>query len=128
MKTNIDIIRKEDLNLTVIIVSGILSKEKMLDSLADYYADRPTELVLCDLTKATWSNMESGHVLSAINMALEHARAGKGGKTAVVVSSEHDFDITQMFAKTASESEYGREIMAFKSIPDACDWLDISEF
>ena len=127
MKTNIEMIKKPDIDLTVIIVTGILSKEKMLDTLADYYSSQPTKLILCDLMRATWSNMESGHVLAAISKAQQHAVVRKGCKTAVVVGSEHDFSITQMFASIASGEEYGPEIMVFKNIVKASSWLGISE-
>lgn len=127
MKTNIEIIKKQDLDLTIVIVTGILSKEKMLASLADYYSDQPTKSILCDLTKATWCNMESGHVHSAVSKGQEHATARTGCKTAVVVGSEHDFNITQMFASSASGEKYGPEIMAFKNVVEASSWLDIPQ-
>lgn len=127
MLTNIEVIKKQDLDLSIIIVTGILSKEKMLTSLASYYSDKPTKSILCDLTKATWTNMNDGHILSAIKKGQEQAVTRKGCKTAVVVRSDHDFDITQMFASTASGSEYGPEIMVFKNLKEASTWLEISE-
>lgn len=127
MLTNIEIIRKQDLDLSVIIVTGILSKEKMLTSLASYYSAKPTKSILCDLTKATWCNMNDGHILSAIRKGQEKAVARKGCKTAVVVRSDHDFDISQMFASTASGTEYGPEIMVFKNLKAASSWLEIAE-
>ena len=124
MKTNIEIIKKLDLDLTIVIVTGILSKEKVLASQADYYSSQPTKSILCDLTKATWCNMESEHVLSAISKGQEHAAVRKDCKTAVVVGSEHDFNITEMFASIASGEKYGPEIMVFKNITEATSWLD----
>lgn len=125
MKTNIEIIRKQNLDLTIIIVTGILSKEKMLSSQNSYYAEKPTSSILCDLTKATWCNMNDGHILSAITKGQLFGQTRKGCKTAVVVGSEHDFNITQMFASTATEVEYGPEIMVFKNIVTAGNWLNI---
>lgn len=125
MKTNVEIIKKLNLDLTIVIVTGILSKEKMLASQSSYYAAKPTRSILCDLTKATWCNMNSGHILDAITKAQQFGQIRKGCKTAVVVGSEHDFNITQMFASAASEIEYGPEIMVFKNLITASNWLNI---
>lgn len=127
MKTNIEIIKNQSLDLTIVIVTGLLSKEKMLTSQADYYSGKTTKSVLCDLTKATWCNMHSGHALSAISKGQRIAKARKGCKTAVVVRTEHDFTITQMFASAASGVDYGPEIMVFRNLLEASSWLDIPE-
>lgn len=128
MLTNVEIIQKLNLDLTIFIVTGLLSKEKMLATQADYYAEKTTRSILCDLTKATWCNMPDDHILGAVNKGQRYAKTRKGCKTAVVVASDHDFEITQQFAKSASGIAYGPKIMVFRNIPSASSWLNIPEF
>jgi hypothetical protein len=125
--TKVEIIEKRGMDLSFVIVTGLLSKEKMLSTLTSFYSNHPTSSVLCDLSNATWCNMPDEHIFNTMARAHKHAKVRKGCKTAVVVRNNHNFETTEKFVAAASAVGYGPEIQIFREISTASAWLEIPQ-
>jgi len=109
---------------------GHIAPDEFRDTLRSFYKETgPTLNVLWDARKANWDKAPANQILAAIReaMRLYHAEAGerKGGRTAVVVSTEAGYSIVTM-AQILMETYTPWppfEVEVFADMDEAKAWL-----
>ncbi len=110
-------------DLTVNIISGELTLKEIIDQFETYYDGETTKQILCDLTNADWSNISTSELRMAITELKKYSR--KGGKTAMLFSTDGDFGIGRMLEVFADIEKYDFEFRSFRDKESAYKWLGI---
>lgn len=121
--TKIETVIDYEQDLTINIISGELTIQKILDQFEYYYQGVTTKQILCDLTNADWSNISTSELRMAIAKLKKYSR--KGGQTAMVFSREADFGIGRMLEVFAEIERYDFEFKSFRERVDADQWLGV---
>jgi len=117
--TNID----TSLQLTIHTITGEVSPDNISDKIKSYSESGPTELVLWDFSKADLSKLRIEHVDKFISLTKHYSSYRKGGKTALVFSSDLGFGLGRIFDTRLDIMDSRIPYMTFKNMEDALKWL-----
>ena len=117
--TLIDIKRQ----LTIHTITGEVLPEEISNKIKTYSESGPTEFVLWDFSNAQLNKITSNQIETFIAVTKQYSSFRKGGKTALVFSSDLGFGLGREFDiyidLTGSKIPY----MTFRSKEDALKWL-----
>jgi hypothetical protein len=91
--TSIDINRQ----LTIHTVKGELPFDEIVRKIKAYYESGSTKFILWDLTDAILTNITANQVEALVVLTRQYSNLRKGGKTALVVSSDFGFGMGRMY-------------------------------
>ena len=119
IETTIDI----DRQLTIQTVTGEATFAEIAHAIKTYYEGVVTKFVLWDSTQAVLDNVKANEVEALAALTKKCSGRRKGGKTALVFSSDLGFGIGRMFDThheiLASAVSHG----SFRSREEALKWL-----
>lgn len=114
-------------DLTLFKVVGKMRAVDFYDCLDSYYARGVTPLTLWDLTKADLSTITTDEISAFAQYGRNLAEACKGGKTAAVFDTLHDFGLGRMFETQLEIVGLPIEMHVCLSLDEAKQWLGIDE-
>jgi hypothetical protein len=117
--TTIDIDRR----LTIHTVAGEVSPDEISLKIKTYSESGPTDFVLWDFSKAKLHKIASSHVENFISLTNHYSSYRKGGKTALVFSSDLGFGLGRIFDARLDLMESKIPYMTFRNKDDALKWL-----
>jgi hypothetical protein len=113
-------------DLTVHRASGTVTAEEILHKIAVYYlTETPAQKILWDFTAAAVKDISREDLRRIARTGKEYAVRRKGGRTALVFSTEVEYGLGRMFEAFAIIEEFPFEIRSFRSIESAGQWLGI---
>ncbi len=112
-------------DLTTFTASGTLTLDHFREYLANYYDVEVTKFVLWDLTKADLTTLKSTHLEELAQSIYRISEMRKGGKTAFVHDESFVLGIGKMFQAYSMMRELPFEVLSFKSIDEAKQWLGV---
>ena len=113
--------REQD--LTIISIKGVLEKEDLPRTLADYFANDPTLKTIYDSTDGDWSGNPTEYYMGMVRSGKVYAR--EGARTAMVFSHRADFGIGRMIESHCELEGYENELACFRTLEDAKHWLSL---
>jgi len=122
----ITIKRFEELDLTIFKATGVLQQKEQLKTLQSFYEGSPTTLLLWDLREVTKGMSTYDEVEELLSYVKKKARLRKGGKTAIVTSTDISYGWGRMTASLATAKSIPLQIQVFRSIKEAAKWLDVN--
>jgi len=110
-------------DLTRLTLSGPVTFAEFIKALNAYGARGPTRLELYDARELSGKRFSTEDIDLLIEYFRQHPdRRPPQGKTAIVISQTVDLGLSRMVS-ILSEGIVNFEIEAFKSFPEAMDWL-----
>ena len=107
--------------LTIHIVTGELLFDGAVEAVKEFYEVKPTLDVLWDLRDGTFKNLSNEKILSLVSFVSKHAHVREGGRTAMVVRADIDYDIARTIQAYAKELPL--ESGVFRTMDEAIKWL-----
>jgi hypothetical protein len=117
--TNID----TSFQLTIHTIVGEVSAEEISDKIKTYSESGPTDFVLWDFSRAGLDKIKSHHVEQFISLTSQYSSYRKGGKTALVFSSDLGFGLGREFDTYLDLKGSRIPYMTFRRKEDALQWL-----
>ena len=111
-------------DLTVFTVTGILSFDKVMPIIKDFYDGDPTKNVLWDLNDIKEVQLTSEEVRAIVSYEPRFEGKRSSGKTAFVVQKDVLFGMSRMFEIQSSMKNIPYEIEVFRNRDEAYQWLD----
>ncbi|HSG26931.1 MAG TPA: hypothetical protein VLA34_00525 [Candidatus Krumholzibacterium sp.] len=119
--------RDDDSDLTIQVVTGTVLKEEMFGVVKDFYAGRPTRLVLWDLSRADFSDLTQLEVRGFASLVAELSAKRVEGRTAVVAPEDLQFGLGRMVQFYIEKREVPFSLQIFRSLPEAVHWLGTAD-
>lgn len=120
--SNIDKAKK----LTIFKVTGVLSFDKVLHVVKDFYDGDPTKHVLWDFIDTAEVQLTPEEVEAISNFRPRYEGKRASGKTAFVAQKDILYGLARMFEIQSRFREAPFKIMVFRNIAEARQWLDES--
>jgi hypothetical protein len=117
--TNIDSNRQ----LTIHTITGEVSPEEISNKIITYSESGPTDFVLWDFSKAELNNIKSNHIETFISLTKQYSSYRRGGKTALVFSSDLGFGLGREFDTYIDLAESNIPYVTFRNRELALKWL-----
>jgi hypothetical protein len=117
-------------NLTVFIFRGAISFNEVILLQQEFYANLPTPCVLVDFTEAFLTDVTTENLKKVLDVARSKADVRRGGKTAMVFSSDFSvfsFEVGRMYEIKGELSKLPFTIGSFKTKDEALKWLSLTE-
>ena len=114
-------------HLTTFKVVGKVRISDLYDCLDSYYAGGVTPLTLWDVTEADLSTITADEIHALAEYGRDLAEARKGGKTAFVFDSVHDFGLGRMLETYLEIAGLPLETLVCRCHDKARQWLGIDE-
>ncbi len=114
-------------DLTTFKVVGKMQISDLYDCLHSDYVGRVTALTLWDATEADLSAITAAEVEKLANYGMNLVEARRGGKTAIVFGTPHDFGLGRMLESHLEIAGLPLEIHVCQSLDEAKEWLGIDE-
>ena len=114
-------------DLTLFKVVGTMTAADFYDCLDSYYAKGFTPLTLWDLTQADLSKITAEEISALAQYCRNLAEARRGGKTAIVFDTLHDFGLGRMFETQLEIVGLPIEVHVCLSLDEARHWLGIDD-
>ena len=114
-------------NLTTFKVVGKMRISDFYDCLDSYYAGGVTALTFWDVTEADLSAITAKEINALAVYGRNLAEVRKGGKTAFVFDTLHDFGLGRMLEAYLEIAGLPLETFVYQSLDEARQWLGIDE-
>ena len=112
-------------NLTLFTVSGEISADELIAEVKKFYSTKPTTLAMWDLLDAKGETFTPGDVDRIISVISKYRAARKGGRTALVASSDYTYGMSRIHKAKAEMLKIDVEYYVTRSIDDALRWLGV---
>ncbi len=112
-------------DLTTFMVVGKMSSDDFYECLDDYYTGSVTLLNLWDATEADLSAIATYEIEVLAYYGRKLAEARKGGKTAIVFHTLHDFGLGRMLQSLMEIAGLPLETYVCRSHNEAMEWLGV---
>ena len=123
----IDLAYDFDKDLTTVTMSGHLTANELQAWMDEYYTGHPTALVLCDITTANLSELNTNDVRDLADHYRKFVGLRDGSKTALVFDDPYKFGIGRMFESYLEIKGAEPFIGGFKSVDEAKKWLGVKD-
>jgi hypothetical protein len=112
-------------DLTVFTVFETVNSDQILTQVIPFLTEEPTRLALWDFRAGSLSGIASNDLQSIVERGKQFADSRKGGRTAIVCSTDLDYGLGRMFQTFADIDRIPIEINIFRNLDDANEWLNI---
>ena len=110
--------------LTIYIAKGTVSREKIKTAISDFYQHGPvTRNVLWDVSQAVLTDLSAEDVHQISQVPRKFLKLRKGGKTAIVATSDLAFGLSRMYQASSQLEELPFEVQVFRDSETAHEWL-----
>jgi hypothetical protein len=116
----------EEADLSIFAAEGELRLEEIVDELLDQLAERPTRLVLWDLSAADLSRAANAAIVDLAWHIKGPVIRMHGGRMAMVCPRNSEFDVARMFRDAAARLRVPLKVGVFRAREDAASWLDVA--
>jgi hypothetical protein len=117
--TSIDI----DRQLTIHTVTGEVLSDEISNKIKTYNESGPTKFILWDFSEASLKKITSSQIEAFVTLTKQYSNLRKGGKTALVFSSDFGFGLGRVFDIHQDLVESEIPHMTFRSKELALNWL-----
>jgi hypothetical protein len=116
----------EDKKLTAITVTWKADFDELMIVLKNFFDDNKTENLLLDLSDSFLNDITYDHVVDLCKYAAyrDNGRSRINGKTALVSSSDLQFEIGRMFKAYFEMESSNINVAVFRSLEEALSWLE----
>lgn len=116
----------EDKKLTTITVSWKSDFDELMIVLKSFLSDNKTEHLLLDLSDSFLDDITYDHVVDLCKYAAyrDNGKSRITGKTALVSSSNLQFEIGRMFKAYFEIENSNINVAVFRSLEEALSWLE----
>ena len=114
-------------DLTTLTVKGEITADEIKETILAHNQAAVTKYVLWDLGQATAKAIQSSEIGSIVHATQEFTKSRKGGKTAIVASSDINFGLSRMYDILHELSHSDVPHMTFHSKEEALKWLTEKE-
>jgi len=123
IETTID----DENDLTVFTVKGELTAKEIIHHASEYYTEKPTRLVLWDVTNGTVGSISNDDFQQIAGQMKNYISKRTGGKTAFVVKSDLDFGLGRMYGAYAESEHLPVAYRTFRTVEEAKKWIFSNE-
>jgi len=116
----------KEYQLTVHIFSGVVRAQDLMDAVKKLYESELTPHHLWDLTAADLSSLQGMDLDDLAKLAKQSAPDRKGGRTAIVSSSDLGFGLGRVYQAYAEYSQQRVEIKIFHARDEAEAWIKMA--
>jgi len=109
----------EEADLSLFAADGELRLEEIVDELLDQLAERPTQLVLWDLSSADLSHAANAAIVDLAWHIKGPVIRMHGGRMAMVCPRNSEFDVARMFRDAAARLRVPLEVSVFRGREEA---------
>ena len=116
----------KDKKLTTITVSWKSDFDELMIVLKSFLNDNKTEHLLLDLSDSFLNDITYDHVVDLCKYAAyrDNGKSRINGKTALVSSSDLQFEIGSMFKAYFEMENSNINVVVFRSLEEALSWLE----
>lgn len=116
----------KDKKLTTITVSWKSDFDELMIVLKSFLNDNKTEHLLLDLSNSFLNDITYDHVVDLCKYAAyrDNGKSRINGKTALVSSSDLQFEIGRMFKAYFDIENSNINVAVFRSLEEALSWLE----
>jgi len=114
--------RNED--LTIVIVTGVLEADRVVNEIERFYSSEPTINVLWDLSGSRFDEITQDDVQRIATTSRKLASRRERGKTALVFSADLGFGLGRMFGTLQEVEDSPVQHRSFRSLEEAMAWLN----
>ncbi len=114
-------------DITIIKAVGPLIQNEIISILEDLYTHSPTKFIIWDLVEASAKYLTSKHIHQIADFVAQYKDKRAGGKTALVASGDLEFGISRMMNILGEIKEVDFEVMVFRNLSDAANWIGVKE-
>jgi hypothetical protein len=110
--------------LTIFTICESLNFGDVEQSMKTFYAGVVTRNVLWDIQNADVTEFDSGQIQRLASLPLRFTEERKGGKTAIVASTDLAFGLSRMFQIFGETKDLPFLFRVFRTTEDALKWID----
>ena len=110
-------------DLTIFAVSGSVDAEQLTTQIISFLKGEPTQLVLWDITEGSLAAIPAKDLRMIVDLASPFAHRRKGGRTAIVCTTDLNFGLSRMFQSFAELMHIPFEMHVFRVFEEAKGWL-----
>jgi len=114
---------EQEKDLSVFTVVDDVDAKQILDEVLGFLTGEPTHLVLWDLRAGSLTRVTPSGFRMIAERATEMAYRRKGGRTAIVCSTDVDYGLSRMFQAFAELLQAPVEFTVSRDIVSAREWL-----
>jgi hypothetical protein len=112
--------------LTCYILSGNVSFDELMEALKKFWEESLTENILWDLRNATFGSLSENEIDAIDEYVQGHVVKRIGGKTAMLVHTDVDYTIGNIFMSRAQD-HMPFQLKVFRTLEEAVEWLGKEE-
>ena len=110
-------------DLTIFTISGAVDAEQLANQIISFLKGEPTQLVLWDITVGSLAAIPAKDLRTIVDLAAPFAHKRKGGRTAILCTTDLNFGLSRMFQSFAELMQIPFEIRVFRDLDEAKGWL-----
>jgi len=114
---------ESEIELTIFAVNDEVEAEQVLKEIILFLTGTPTQLVLWDIRQGTLERISPSDLRMIVERASPFAGRRKGGRTAIVCTTDLNFGLSRMFQIFAELMQIPFEIHVARNVEDAKKWL-----
>jgi hypothetical protein len=104
---------------------GTLTAKEIVRALEEFCAGMLTKYIVWDLTEASLGDITSKEIKNIAKVPLKYTDTGKGGKMALVSSSDLDYGLGLIMESFMKYLNSPYELRPFRKMTDAADWFGV---
>jgi hypothetical protein len=113
--------------LTVFTVIDNIDAEQLLSRIVSFLTDKPTRLALWDLRTGSLADIASRDLQNIVAQGKQFADSRKGGRTAIVCSTDLDFGLSRMFQVFLELAHVPFDFNVLRNFDEAREWLNAAK-
>lgn len=110
-------------HITTLTVTGRISASELRVALDEFYVDTPTQLALCDVSRADPELLSKEELSDLAEHVAGLARIRAGGRSAIVATSNLAYGLSRMYGLLAETNRHPVAIQVFRTKEAALQWL-----
>lgn len=111
--------------LTMQKIIGTLTLNELLDSISEFYAGKPTQNIVWDLTDASLRRLKFEDLERLAAFAIQFSPLRAGGKTAIVAPGDLGYGLGRIVDSLAESRNTPVATYTFRQAGDAAKWLGV---
>ena len=114
---------KKDESLTILTVSGLITRDEIIQAFEDFINHEVTTNLLWDFIDADLSSITRVDLEQIVMFSKPYAHLRKNGKTAFLVPKDLPFGLSRMYQTFTEIKEHPILVSVFRSQEEALVWL-----